>query len=112
MSNLRISSHAGQSATVVALSGELDISEANRVEEELRSIEQQSPSVIVLDLRELTFLDSSGLRLVLEADLRAREAGRRLAIVPGPEAVHRVFLIALLDKRLNFVDDPASATAS
>ena len=65
-----------------------------------------SASYRALDL--ITFLDSTGLRLVLEADARARQAGRRLAIVPGPEVVHRVFLIAMLDKRLEFVDDPAA----
>jgi anti-sigma B factor antagonist len=97
--------------SVVAVSGELDISGVGRVDEELRHAEENAPKAIVLDLRGLTFMDSSGLRLVLEADMRARQASRRFAIVPGPEAVHRVFLIALLDKRLEFVDDPSQVTA-
>jgi anti-anti-sigma factor len=96
---------------VLALTGELDISGIGRVEEELRQVEEKSPGAVVLDLRDLTFMDSSGLRLVLEADMRARREARRFAIVPGPESVHRVFLIALLDKRLEFVDDPAQVTA-
>jgi anti-sigma B factor antagonist len=96
--------------TILALTGELDISGIGRVEEELRQVEEKSPGAVVLDLRGLTFMDSSGLRLVLEADMRARREARRFAIVPGPESVHRVFLIALLDKRLEFVDDPAQVT--
>jgi anti-anti-sigma factor len=52
-------------------------------------------------------MDSSGLRLVLEADMRARRDGRRLVVVRGPDAVHRVFTVATLDKRLEFVDDPS-----
>ena len=95
---------------VLALKGELDISGIARVEEELRQVEEKSPGAVVLDLRGLTFMDSSGLRLVLEADMRARREARRFAIVPGPESVHRVFLIALLDKRLEFVDDPSQVS--
>jgi anti-anti-sigma factor len=97
--------------SVLTLKGELDISGIARVEDELRQVEETAPAAVVLDLRSLTFMDSSGLRLVLEADMRARREARRFAIVPGPESVHRVFLIALLDKRLEFVDDPSQVTA-
>jgi anti-sigma B factor antagonist len=90
----------------VALIGELDLSEATGVEETLTDLERRKPALLVLDLRGLTFLDSSGLRLILEADLRARSEGRRLSVVRGPETVQRVFSISLLDKRLDFVDDP------
>jgi anti-anti-sigma factor len=96
--------------SVLSLKGELDISGIARVEDELRQVEETAPAAVVLDLRSLTFMDSSGLRLVLEADMRARREARRFAIVPGPESVHRVFLIALLDKRLEFVDDPSQVT--
>jgi anti-sigma B factor antagonist len=94
-------------SVAVALIGELDISEAPGVEETLSEIERRRPPLLVLDLRGLSFLDSSGLRLILEADVRAREEGRRLTVVRGPDAVHRVFSISLLDKRLDFVDDPS-----
>jgi anti-anti-sigma factor len=95
-----------EGAVHVALRGELDISSVERVEQELRRVEEKSPSTLVLDLRPLRFIDSTGLRLVLAADLRARRAGRRLVIVRGPDTVHRVFRIALLDRRLDFVDEP------
>ena len=55
-------------------------------------------------LQRLSFIDSSGLRFILESDARARRDARRVAIVPGPEQVHRIFLIALLDKRLEFIE--------
>jgi anti-anti-sigma factor len=111
VSILEVEATENGAVTVLALTGELDISGIGRVEEELRQVEEKSPGAVVLDLRGLTFMDSSGLRLVLEADMRARREARRFAIVPGPESVHRVFLIALLDKRLEFVDDPAQVTA-
>jgi hypothetical protein len=43
---------------------------------------------------------------VLSADGRARRDGRRLEVIPGPPPVHRVFRIALLDRRIVFVDPP------
>ncbi len=66
------------------------------------------PPVIVLDLSKLTFLDSTGLRCLVTADRRAREAGRRVVIVRGPDAVQRVFEITRLDERLEIVDDASA----
>lgn len=96
----------------LALTGELDISSAGKVEEALARIEAEHPGVILLDLRELEFMDSTGLRLIVSADARAREASRRLAIVRGPEAVQRIFDITRLDERLDLVDDPASVASA
>lgn len=92
---------------ILSLSGELDIAVVGRLDQGLAPLEEHRPAVLVLDLRELSFMDSSGLRLVLEADMRARRDGRRLVVVRGPDAVHRVFTVATLDKRLEFVDDPS-----
>jgi anti-anti-sigma factor len=95
----------------VRLSGELDISSAAKVEDELARAEPERPELIILDLRNLAFMDSTGLRLLIAADTRARQQGRRLAIVRGPEAVQRVFRITRLEERLEIVDDvPAEAT--
>jgi anti-anti-sigma factor len=92
-------------ATVVRVAGELDLSETTSFEGKMLEVEQGQPPILVIDLRELRFMDSSGLRMILEADARARREARRLVVVQGPEPVHRVFLIALLDKRLEFVED-------
>src|SRR2546421_11634060 len=89
-------------AVTVAFSGELDISRAEEVERELERIEAEGPDLIVFDLRGLEFLDSTGLRIILGADSRGRREGRRVVIVPGPEAVDRVFRVTLLDRRLGF----------
>jgi anti-sigma B factor antagonist len=89
---------------VVALTGELDLSTAPQVERELEAAEERKPERLVIDLRGVSFLDSTGLRVVLSADGRARKDGRRLEVIPGPPPVHRVFRIALLDRRIAFVD--------
>jgi anti-sigma B factor antagonist len=92
----------------LALVGELDLSTVAKVQEELRRIEASSPATLVVDLSKLSFLDSTGLRCIVTADERARQEGRRIVIVRGPDAVQRVFAITRLDDRLEMVDDAAS----
>ncbi len=67
-------------------------------------MEDGGAETVVIDLSALSFLDSTGLRTIVTADQRARKTGRRLAIVKGPETVHRVFTITRLDERLDMVD--------
>ena len=55
-------------------------------------------------MRGLEFMDSSGLRLVVMADMQAREAGRRFSLIRGDETVHRVFEITRMSDRLDFVE--------
>ena len=107
MTILEVDTQERDGLVQVSLRGELDLSTADKVEDELRRIEDRADKLLVLDLSGLTFLDSTGLRLMVTADQRARKAGRRLALVKGPETVHRVFTITKLDERLQMVDDVA-----
>ena len=91
----------------VAIAGELDISTAQRLEDDLRRVEAERPAVLVLDLQRLSFMDSTGLRLLIMDDSRAREDGRRLAIVKGNDMVQRVMRLTRLDERLDLVEDPS-----
>ena len=92
----------------VALEGELDLSTVAKVQEELRRVEASAPATVVVDLSKLSFLDSTGLRCIVTADERARDEGRRIVIVRGPDAVQRVFAITRLEERLEMVDDATS----
>ena len=92
----------------ISLRGELDLSTVDKVEDELRRVEASTPDVVVLDLSKLTFLDSTGLRCLVTADERARDEGRRVVIVRGPETVQRVFSITRLEERLEMVDDASA----
>jgi anti-sigma B factor antagonist len=107
---LEIETEVADGLVRVALKGELDLSTVGKVEEELESLEAGGAKLIVLDMSRLTFLDSTGLRCLVTADQRAREAGRRLVLVRGPDAVQRVFTITRLEERLEMVDDAASVT--
>jgi anti-sigma B factor antagonist len=92
----------------VALRGELDLSSTPKLEDELERVEADAPQTLVLDLSKLVFLDSTGLRALVTADERGREAGRRVVIVRGPDPVQRVFSITRLEERLEMVDDASS----
>jgi anti-sigma B factor antagonist len=111
MTLLELTTETDGSTVRVILEGELDIASAGQVERELNRIEQDPPPTLVLDLRGLAFMDSTGLRLVVAADARAREASRRCVVVRGPEAVQRIFRMTRLDERLDMVDDPADAVS-
>jgi anti-anti-sigma factor len=89
----------------VTLQGELDMHATAELEPELERLEC-SVDVVALDLRELFFLDSSGLRTILLFRDRLVEYDRRLVLVRGPQAVQRVFEITRVTERLEFVDAP------
>lgn len=112
MTLLELTTETDGTTVRLALEGELDIASAGQVERELTRIERDAPPALVLDLRRLAFMDSTGLRIVVAADARAREQERRLIVVRGPEAVQRIFRMTRLDERLEMVDEPAGAQAS
>jgi anti-sigma B factor antagonist len=108
VANLHFSTSRDGSVAVIAPTGELDLSGAAVLEGEIdRLLGDQEIGTLVLDLRGLEFMDSSGLRLVVVTDMRARGAGRRFALVRAAEVVHRVFEITRMSDRLEFVADPA-----
>lgn len=91
------------------VSGELDLASAEVLEAGLKELESAEPDVLVLDLRELEFMDSTGLRAVIAADARARERGGRLVVVRAPEEVDRVFQLTRMDQHLELVDEPPTS---
>jgi anti-anti-sigma factor len=108
VADLSIETRVDGDVAHIALTGEFDLAGVQKFEGELSKLEAEKPGVVVVDLGGLSFMDSSGLRALVMADQRATKAGRRLAIVPGPPAVKRVFEITQLDERLDLVE---SATA-
>jgi anti-anti-sigma factor len=91
-------------AVTLALSGELDIASADQLDAQLDAqlAARDGLQELVLDLEQLEFLDSSGLRAILRADAKVRDAGLRMRLVPGPEAVQRVFEVTGAGDRLDF----------
>ena len=91
---------------VVVASGEIDLWSAPEVKAALAGHGSRE-SAVVLDLRAVTFMDSSGLGLIVESNQRARKHGFRFAVaVGGASDVHRILEMSGLTKVLAFVDDP------
>ena len=84
------SERAGEVHTIT-LSGELDLSTSETAQQELERVEATDAATIVLDLSGLTFMDSTGVRLVMAANARSRGHADRLTLVRGGQAVQRVF---------------------
>ena len=73
-----------------------------RAEEELRRAEDDRPPLLVLDLRDVTFFDSTGLQIVLDADVRAREEGRSFVVALSADGEpRRILELAEVADRLN-----------
>ena len=109
-SQLRLSTSVIDATAVIELEGELDLAGAHALEQELATPEVDSTGAIVLDLRGVNFMDSSGLRVIAVTLQDAQERGRRFALVPGAAQVMRVFDITRMRERLEFVDDPREVT--
>lgn len=88
----------------ITLAGELDIATAPHVEAVLREPCEDGVDRRIVDLSGLTFMDSSGLRIILSAHAAARREGPPLTLVAGPPSVQRVFEITGVVDRLRFVE--------
>ena len=84
--------------------GEVDVSTIKRLREQVYELIAAGVGRLILDLRQATFLDSTGLRLAVETDRSAAANGTEFAIFAGPPAVQRVFEVTGLAERLPFVE--------
>ncbi|HEX5899873.1 MAG TPA: STAS domain-containing protein [Solirubrobacteraceae bacterium] len=89
---------------VVAISGELDLDTMAELNTALAACDGVATTVV--DLRGLTFIDSSGVSGLLAAARHARDAGSRLICVRGPASIQRIFELTGVDTELEWVDGP------
>jgi anti-anti-sigma factor len=92
--------------TVVAFTGDLDIASEDDATAALEAATGHG-GVLVADLRSLAFLDSTGVRVLLVADLRAKERGVRFGVARGDGMIRRLLDVTRIDQRFPVVDDPA-----
>lgn len=99
---LEVRSERSADRHVIVLKGELDLDGVERVTEELERAEASDARQIVLDLSDLTFIDSSGVRMIVCANLRSEAGGDRLRLIRGSPGVQRVFELTGVVDRLPF----------
>lgn len=95
----------------VELSGEIDLSTIAEVEQRLAPVLEGGLALVVIDLRAVGFLDSSGLRLLLRLDEHQRANGHRCVLIQGPRRVARVFELTGVEQKVEIVGDPADVSA-
>ena len=88
----------------IRLSGELDLAGMRKVEQALERAERSDAARIVVDLGGVTFMDSTGVRLMLGAQARSRNDSERLVLRRGRPSVQRVFEICAVEGLLPFTD--------
>jgi anti-sigma B factor antagonist len=90
----------------VDLAGELDLTASAELARTLRETQARS-TLVVLDLRELTFMDTAGAHVIIEAGISARKAARGLIVARGPTQVDMVFVLTGTSEQVELFDlDP------
>ncbi len=97
---------------LVELSGEVDLYTAPRFKEDLVGLIESGVEAIVIDLSQVTFIDSTALGVIISGVKRLRERDGRLMIVAGSRPVVRILDITGLDKVLTVFDTRDEALAA
>jgi anti-sigma B factor antagonist len=104
--HLRIDVRSEPDRVVLGLHGELDLLGAPLLQKEIESAEIEATGIVVLDLQDLQFIDSAGLRVILAAHERSQQHGQEFALTRGSEQVQRLFTIAGVSEHLRMIASP------
>jgi anti-sigma B factor antagonist len=100
---------ADRARGVVAVSGDLDLAHSGELALALAAVDQRRPAALVVDLRDVVHIDSTGLRVILDASTRAEADGRRVVVVVEPGGpVGKVLELTLVTDRIEVVGDLSS----
>jgi RND superfamily putative drug exporter len=106
--DLRIEIERRGPRTRVGLSGELDLGSIDTLRTCLEEAEAERPEVMLIDLRRLSFMDSTGLGEVIQAVHRGRRESRRVVLLKAPGPIERVLTLVRADDMMETTDDPAA----
>jgi anti-anti-sigma factor len=108
LTTLEIQTESQGQTFVVRLIGEFDLSGLRDFQRALADVRAPELTRVVVDLRGLAFMGASGLRALLAIQARSERDGFELFVVRGSPQVQRVFEMTGVDRRLAFIEDPAS----
>lgn len=104
--HLQIDVRSEQDRIVLCLHGELDLASTPLLQSEIESAEANDATLMVLDLDDLEFIDSTGLRIILAAHERSQERGQMLALTRGSQQVQRLMSITRVGEHLRIIESP------
>jgi anti-sigma B factor antagonist len=105
----RITVRRGQDRLILELQGELDMACAPQLDEALAGADLDGAGAVVLDLRGVCFLDSTGLKAIFRARKAVYDSGLRFAATEGSAQVQRLLSLTRLVEHLQMIDTPESA---
>jgi anti-sigma B factor antagonist len=105
-SQFRVDVRTEGRAAIIAVRGELDLASSPALEEQLEQLRLSDTKLLVIDLRELEFMDSTGLSIIVSAHQKLADEGRELSLVRGPPQVQRLLDLTGVAERLQLVDSP------
>lgn len=101
----RIDGHGDE--RTVALEGEIDLATTGPLNQALDDVLGDRPTVLIVDLTRLTFMDSTGIHALLAAHKRCQDAGCRMVVVVGASHIRRVLEISGVLDLLEVATDPS-----
>jgi anti-sigma B factor antagonist len=104
--HFRVKLRTEDRASVLAISGELDLSSTPELEGHLAEAFRSDAKVVIVDLRQLEFIDSTGLSVLVKADQQAQAAGCEFGIVNGGAQVRRLLSLTGVTERLRVAEEP------
>jgi len=109
--HLRVDTRRTGDRVVLHLTGELDLASSAILERALQDADVAAAALLVLDLDELKFVDSTGLRVILLAQEGSRERGQEFAITPGSPQVQRLLSITSVGEHMQVIASSDDAPA-
>jgi anti-anti-sigma factor len=105
-SHFRLESRSDGDKALLIVGGELDLAASPALDVELTKTLTSDASLVVVDLRDLEFIDSTGLSVLVRAHKQAEHSGKRFALVNGSHQVRRLLDLTGVAKQMPLVEDP------
>lgn len=105
-SNFSVEVQDDERAFLIGVSGELDLASSPELERELERGASSDVELLIIDLRKLEFMDSTGLSVLVRGHQKATQNGKEFAVVKGPQQVERLLSLTGVAERLTVVDRP------
>ena len=94
----------GDGEIVVEAIGELDLHSADVLEREVARLRGEGHDHVVVNLGQVDFIDSTGLRVLIGLHQAAQREGRSITLAPGPRQVQRIFELTATDTLFHWRD--------
>lgn len=96
----------------IAVAGELDLGTVDQLESAFALLLAERPSAVLIDLTELEFMDSTGIKTLLQLERRCDEGEVKFGLTEGSEAVNRLFSLTQLDRHFQVFGDREAGRAA